>query len=56
MEWLSDEIEVITGYPSSDFIGNAVRTFASIEHPDDHDYVARSVMESVATGRPFALE
>jgi signal transduction histidine kinase len=33
-----------------------VRTFASIEHPDDHDYVARSVMESVATGRPFALE
>ena len=33
-----------------------MRTFASIEHPDDHEYVARSVMESVATGRPFALE
>ena len=56
MEWLSDEIEEITGYPAGDFIGNRVRTFASIEHPDDHDYVARSVMESVATGRPFALE
>jgi PAS domain S-box-containing protein len=56
MEWLSDAIEEISGYPASDFIGNAVRTFASIEHPDDHDYVARSVMESVATGRPFALE
>ena len=56
MEWLSDEIEEITGYPASDFIDNAVRTFASIEHPDDHDYVARSVMESVETGRPFALE
>jgi PAS domain S-box-containing protein len=56
MEWLSDEIEGITGYPASDFIDNRVRTFASIEHPDDHVYVARSVMESVETGRPFALE
>ena len=56
MEWLSDEIEVMTGYPASDFIDSAVRTFASIEHPDDHEYVAQSVMESVATGRPFALE
>jgi PAS domain S-box-containing protein len=46
----------MTGYPASDFIGSAVRTFASIEHPDDHEYVAQSVMESVATGRPFALE
>jgi PAS domain S-box-containing protein len=56
MQWLSDEIEEISGYPARDFIGNRVRTFASIEHPDDHDYVARSVMESVDTGRPFALE
>jgi PAS domain S-box-containing protein len=56
MEWLSDEIEEISGYPASDFIDSRVRTFASIEHPDDHDYVAQSVMESVATGRPFELE
>ena len=56
MEWLSDEIEVITGYPASDFIGSAVRTFASIEHPDDSEYVAQSVMKSVGTGQPFALE
>ncbi|HYH90085.1 MAG TPA: PAS domain-containing protein [Solirubrobacteraceae bacterium] len=56
MEWLSNEIEEITGYPAADFIGSAVRTFASIEHPDDHEYVARSVMESVDSGRPFALE
>jgi PAS domain S-box-containing protein len=56
MEWLSDEIEEIVGYPASDFIDNAVRTFQSVEHPDDHEYVADLVMESVATGRPFALE
>jgi PAS domain S-box-containing protein len=56
MEWLSDEIETMTGYPASDFIGSAVRTFQSIEHPDDHQYVADRVMESVQTGRPFSLE
>jgi len=56
MEWLSDEIVNIVGYPASDFIDNAVRTFQSLEHPDDHDYVADRVMESVSTGRPFALE
>jgi len=56
MEWLSDEIEAISGYPAADFIGNAVRTFASIEHPDDHRYVEEAVMESRTTGRPFALE
>ena len=28
-------IEGITGYPVSDFIGNAVRSFSSITHPDD---------------------
>ena len=37
MKWLSDEIEAITGYPASDFIDSAVRTFASVEHPDDRD-------------------
>ena len=56
MEWLSDEIEEMTGYPASDFIDNAVRTFQSIEHPGDHEYVATRVMESVETGRPFSLE
>jgi PAS domain S-box-containing protein len=56
MELLSDEIENIVGYPASDFIDNAVRTFQSVEHPEDHDYVEHEVMESVRTGKPFALE
>ena len=33
MEWLSDEIEAISGYPASDFIESAVRTFASVDPP-----------------------
>ena len=56
MEWLSDEVERITGYPASDFIDSSVRTFASVIHPDDREYVERSVMEAVDAGRPFSLE
>jgi PAS domain S-box-containing protein len=56
MEWLSDEVERLTGYPPSDFIDNAVRTFASVIHPDDREQVERSVMEAVDAGRPFNLE
>jgi PAS domain S-box-containing protein len=56
MEWISDEIEEISGYPASDFINNSVRTFASAIHPDDRDQVERSVMEGVEAGRPFTLE
>ncbi|UAW98448.1 PAS domain-containing protein [Halopseudomonas nanhaiensis] len=35
MQYLSEEIETITGYPSSDFIDNRVRSYSSIVHPDD---------------------
>jgi PAS domain S-box-containing protein len=56
MEWVSDEIETISGYPASDFIDNAIRTFASVIHPDDREHVERSVDEAVSRGRPFSLE
>ena len=56
MQWLSDEIEEISGYPASDFIDSAVRTFASVIHPDDREQVERSVMDAVDAGRPFTLE
>ena len=56
MHWLSDEVEEISGYPASDFIDSAVRTFASVIHPDDRDQVERSVMDGVDARRPFTLE
>ncbi|MGN6871142.1 MAG: PAS domain-containing protein [Solirubrobacteraceae bacterium] len=56
MHWLSDEVETLTGYPASDFIDNAVRTFASVIHPDDRDYVERSVAQAVDAHEPFSLE
>src|SRR4051794_12668786 len=56
MEWLSDEIERITGYPAHEFIASSVRTFASVIHPDDREQVERSVMDAVDAGRPYTLE
>jgi hypothetical protein len=36
MLFISDEIEVLSGYPANEFLGeNPVRTFASIMHEDD---------------------
>jgi PAS domain S-box-containing protein len=56
MEWLSDAIEDISGYPASDFIASAVRSFASVIHPDDREQVERSVMDGVEARRPYTIE
>ncbi|HET9738397.1 MAG TPA: PAS domain-containing protein [Solirubrobacteraceae bacterium] len=56
MEWLSDEIEEISGFPASDFVDSAVRTFASVIHPDDREQVEHSVLDAVEARRPFTLE
>jgi PAS domain S-box-containing protein len=56
MEWLSDGIEQITGYPARDFVRSAVRTFTSVIHPDDREQVQQSVLAAVDAQRPFTLE
>ncbi|WP_313524969.1 PAS domain S-box protein [Stutzerimonas kunmingensis] len=35
MSYLSDGIERLTGYPASDFVGDRVRSYASLIHPED---------------------
>jgi PAS domain S-box-containing protein len=52
MEFLSDAIEEIAGYPASDFIHNRVRSYASIVHPDDADMLT----EAVGDGTPYSVE
>jgi PAS domain-containing protein len=56
MEVFSDEIERISGYPASDFIHNAQRSFASVIHPDDRDDVDRVVRDAVISDSPYGLE
>jgi diguanylate cyclase (GGDEF)-like protein/PAS domain S-box-containing protein len=56
MEFISDNIEVISGYPASDFIQSRVRTFASIIHPDDQQMVEVTVGEAVDRCEPYIIE
>jgi PAS domain S-box-containing protein len=56
MELISDDIERISGYPPSDFIGNACRTFESVIHPDDRDQVRHNVTQATQLGELFSLE
>lgn len=56
MEFISPEIETISGYPAADFIGNRVRSFASIIHPEDVDLVDKIVNQGVKNRQPYAIE
>ncbi len=56
MEFISDNVETIAGYPASDFIGSRVRTFASVIHPDDRHAVELGVDEALGRREPFILE
>ncbi|MFK5894544.1 MAG: MASE3 domain-containing protein, partial [Pseudomonadota bacterium] len=56
MLFMSDEIEVLSGYPSCEFIQNKVRTFASIIHPDDIQHVNRVIHNAVDKQINYALE
>ncbi len=49
MEFLSAAITRITGYSAEDFLGNRIRSYASIIHPDDRRIVREAV--SVALER-----
>jgi diguanylate cyclase (GGDEF)-like protein/PAS domain S-box-containing protein len=56
MEFISHNIEAISGYPASDFIQSRVRTFASIIHPEDQRMVEVTVGEAVDRSEPYIIE
>jgi PAS domain S-box-containing protein len=56
MEFLSDGIEELVGYPSTDFIDNRVRSFASVVHPEDRERLEAQVDASVADRRPYTAD
>src|SRR6185312_14275889 len=56
MEFLSESVETLTGYPAEDFIGNRVRTFASLFHPDDAAAVDKAVADALSHQRPYAID
>lgn len=43
MSYLSEEIQVLSGYPAHDFINSRVRSYSSVVHPDDLPITYRAV-------------
>ena len=56
MEFISDEIEAVTGHPASDFLGNVVRSYASVISADDRAAVLGVVGAAIDNRSPFILE
>ena len=56
MAYLSPVIETISGYQADDFIGNKVRSYASIIYPEDQAMVDRIVRDSLEGKTPYVLE
>ncbi|WP_299407775.1 PAS domain S-box protein [Acaryochloris sp. IP29b_bin.148] len=56
MEFMSDAVTALSGYPATDFINNSNRTYASIIHADDVDRVDQAVSEGLALHQPFSME
>ena len=56
MLFMSDQIFELSGYPTSDFIQNSVRTYASIIHDHDIILVVDAVQEGLRRKRPYTIE
>lgn len=56
MEFISDAIAQLSGYPPSDFINNQVRSFASIIHPEDRETVEIAIDSAIQEQQPYTIE
>ncbi len=56
MELISDEIERVSGYPPEQFIENKIRSYTSIIHPGDREFVKNVVSECILLNKTFELE
>ncbi|MBY6017674.1 PAS domain S-box protein [Ferrimonas balearica] len=56
MAFISDHIKDLSGYPASDFLGNAKRSFASLIHPEDAPQLAEVVKLGVESGDSWSQE
>ena len=56
MQFISDVVGGISGYPSSDFIDDSVRSFASIMHPEDVPMIEKVAADCLARNVPVEVE
>ncbi len=55
MEYISYDIEELTGYPASDFLNNSARSFASIIHPEEKKAIEEVIDDSVSNNVPYLI-
>lgn len=55
MDFVSEGIERLTGYPPAAFTARSTFTFARIIHPDDRDVVAQQIKIALASQRSFRV-
>ena len=56
MRYISEHIEILSGFPASDFIDDQVRTYDSIIHPEDRELVANTVADGVSNNQPYTIQ
>lgn len=56
MQFVSDRIEEITGYPAADFISDRVRNYRDVIHPEDSPNNEREVWRALGAGEPYNIE
>ena len=56
VEYFSEKLFSISGYPPSDFTNNAVRSFASIIYPDDLEICRNTISEAAKTKSSYEFE
>ncbi len=56
MNFISDNILLLSGYPASDFLGNKVRSYSSIIHKSDRKHVWDSIQKAIENRERFTVE
>ncbi|MCT7984890.1 PAS domain-containing protein [Laspinema sp. A4] len=56
MQYVSDFVEVITGYSSESFINNKSQSFGNIIHPEDREKCETAILEATTSNQPFIVE
>ncbi len=55
LTFVSDGCEKLTGYTSTELMGEMVTGLDDITHPEDREYVDRTIKDAVANQRPYEL-
>ncbi len=57
MVFISDAIELFSGYPAADFLGaTPKRLYRNLIHCDDRDLVIAAIAKAIGEGQPFQIE